>query len=217
MTRLLRPFQQRPLDRPYSKRKRRSEISLHALEKEKRRLRDQKLKEQKQNSKRQKKTKEVEVAEEEEEKQAADEETVAEQEEEADESSSSNNDNNTNTTASDTRLLPAELLAQAAADEKSIGKRSHLTAADFERMEKEEQEKAAERMNKKRKRDEHRVGEYTVKVINNRPRPAPTDAKILNFKKRSLQRKAIPRKDALLQKSQHKKNIGKAALQFHRR
>lgn len=117
----------------------------------------------------------------------------------------------------DSRLLPAELLAQAAAEDAKQPKRSHLTAADFERMEAEEEE--AEKKAKKRRiqANERRVGEYTVKVLNNRPRPAPTDTKILNFRDRLMHRKTIPRKDAMLSASKKNKRIGQAAYQFHRK
>lgn len=136
------------------------------------------------------------------------EEESEEEEEEEDEEENEDDDN---------RLLPAELLAQAAAEDAKQHKRSHLTAADFERMEAEEEE--AEKKAKKRRiqANERRVGEYTVKVLNNRPRPASTDTKILNFRDRLMHRKSIPRKDAMLSASKKNKRIGKAAYQFHRK
>ncbi|KAI7885199.1 hypothetical protein K492DRAFT_213488 [Lichtheimia hyalospora FSU 10163] len=164
-------------------------------EKERRRQRDQQLKLQKEASKRNKKK-----------------EVVQEESEEEQDNEDEDEDED------DNRLLPAELLAQAAAEDNLAKqhKRSHLTAADFERMEAE-----AEAENKAKKRriqaNERRVGEYTVKVLNNRPRPAPTDTKILNFRDRLMHRKSIPRKDAMLHSSQNKKRIGKAAYQFHRK
>ncbi|CAO3701421.1 unnamed protein product [Rhizopus microsporus] len=109
-------------------------------------------------------------------------------------------------------LLPEDLLAQAIAEEKEESKkRTHITADDFERMmaEEEEREKA-----KKRRMTVRRVGEYTVKVLNQRPKAEKKNKNLINLKKTKLHRKAVPRKDAVQNISSGRDG---AALVFRRK
>jgi hypothetical protein len=109
---------------------------LAAEEKEKRRLRDQRLKEQKQTSKKAAKSKE-------EEKGAIDKEVDQEA------------DNDTavpeaTKTGELPKLLPQDFLQQYAKEEKAEKKRMHLSAKDFEKMAEEEELKEQKQNSKKR-------------------------------------------------------------------
>ncbi|KAL0081472.1 hypothetical protein J3Q64DRAFT_1808928 [Phycomyces blakesleeanus] len=172
---------------------------LAQLKKEKRRQRDQILKEQKATSKRgikQKAVKKVAEKEKEEKEDEVNEDEAEEDEaEEADEA-----DEEAEETTSTKKLLPTDLLAQFAEEEKATRKRNHMSLEDFERLEEEEEEE--KRKTKKSKKTERRVGEYTVRVLNNRPRPQSVDAKILSFRNQKLNRKSTPRKDAVRNSSQ---------------
>lgn len=109
-------------------------------------------------------------------------------------------------------MLPEDLLAQAIAEEKEESKkRTHITADGFERMmaEEEEREKA-----KKRRMTVRRVGEYTVKVLNQRPKAEKKNKNLINLKKTKLHRKAVPRKDAVQNISSGRDG---AALVFRRK
>lgn len=104
------------------------------------------------------------------------------------------------------------MLAQAIAEEKEESKkRNHITADDFERMmaEEEERERA-----KKRRTAARRVGEYTVKVLNQRPKAEKKNKNLINLKKTKLHRKAVPRKDAVQNISSGRDG---AALVFRRK
>lgn len=104
------------------------------------------------------------------------------------------------------------MLAQAIAEEKEESKkRNHITADDFERMmaEEEERERA-----KKRRTAVRRVGEYTVKVLNQRPKAEKKNKNLINLKKTKLHRKAVPRKDAVQNISSGRDG---AALVFRRK
>lgn len=186
-----------------------------AQEKERRRQRDARLKEMKQGSKRQLKEQAQKLlesaAKSEEEEQAK--EQVKEGENEGSSTTEVEEENNKR------RLLPADLLAKAAEEEKEEvskkRKNQHLTAKDFERMAAEEA--AAEEAERKKKRlrkaaaQERQVGEYTVKVLNHRPRPQPVDKSILNFRDEHMSR--VSRKHAVLSYSQAKQ---KPASSFRR-
>jgi hypothetical protein len=104
-------------------------------------------------------------------------------------------------------------LAQAIAEEKEeINKRKHITAEDFERMLVEEEEK--ERSKKRKTSSERRVGEYSVKVLNQRPRAEKKNKKLINIKETKLHRKSVVRKDAVQNISSGRDG---AALVFRRK
>ncbi|KAI9033889.1 hypothetical protein CLU79DRAFT_726040 [Phycomyces nitens] len=168
---------------------------LARLEKEKRRQRDQQLKEQKASSKKGIKKVAKKVIEE------VEEEEEEEEEEETEDSGQAKN------------LLPADLLAQFAEEEKATRKRNHMTLEDFERMEEEEEEEETPKL-KRSKQTERQVGEYTVRVLNNRPRPQSVDKKILSFRDHKVNRKTTPRKDAVRNTSQGRQG---GALVFTRK
>ncbi|KAI7860882.1 hypothetical protein BDC45DRAFT_493035 [Circinella umbellata] len=173
-----------------------------AEEKDKRRQREQRLKEQKQGSKREQKRKHQDVKE-------GDEE---EEEEEDNETTELTEQDNAD-------FLPEELLVQAAEEEKT--KKSHLKAEDFERLlaevdnDTEQSEKDQRKKKRKTQMGVRQVGEYTVKVLSKRPRAPAVDQELKSFKdKHSLYKKDLPRKSALLQRSEG--IVGKAASQFRR-
>lgn len=115
-----------------------------------------------------------------------------------------------------TNLLPSDLLAQALVEEEEESKkRKHVTTEEFEKMIAEQE--AEERKNaKKRKGNKHGkvVGEYTVKVISNRPKLQKTDKDLLNRRKQIMNRRAIPRKEAVVNISSGRDG---AALVFRRK
>ncbi|CAO3702379.1 unnamed protein product [Rhizopus stolonifer] len=108
--------------------------------------------------------------------------------------------------------LPEDLLAQAIAEEKEeVNKRKHITTEEFEKMLEEEEKKKA---TKRRKVDSRKVGEYAVKVINQRPRAEKKNKTLINMKETKLHRKNVPRKDAIRNLSGSKEG---AALIFRRK
>ncbi|KAG2219699.1 hypothetical protein INT45_001871 [Circinella minor] len=170
-----------------------------AEEKDKRRQREQRLREQKQGSRREQKRKQQDVGE------------KGEEEEDNKMAELTEEDN--------AELLPEELLVQAAEEEKT--KKNHLKAEDLERLLVEvdndtEQSEKDQRKKRKTQTGVRQVGEYTVKVLSKRPRAPAVDQELKSFKdKHSLYKKDLPRKSALLQRSEG--IVGKAASQFRRR
>ncbi|KAI8097147.1 uncharacterized protein BX664DRAFT_356411 [Halteromyces radiatus] len=176
------------------------------IEKEKRRQRDLLLKEQKQTSKRGKKLEQQKLMEEQL-KQHSD-------EEEQDHSSSDSDEQ-------DSKRLPQEVLdaLNDEEDNETTGnKRTHLTMADFEQMEAEEQERLerklkAQRAKQKKAAQGRMVGEYTVKVLNNRPKVAKANAQLQSVRNQKLQRKSVQRTNAVIEGSA---NLSGGALIFRR-
>lgn len=104
-------------------------------------------------------------------------------------------------------------MAQAIAEEKEeINKRKHITAEDFERILAEEEEK--ERSKKRKTSNGRRVGEYSVKVLNQRPRAEKKNKRLINIKEAKLHRKSVVRKDAVQNISSGRDG---AALVFRRK
>jgi hypothetical protein len=113
---------------------------LAAEEKEKRRLRDQRLKDQKQTSKKVAKSKKETK------------ETVEEDEDEelADADNNDTAESEAPKTGELPKLLPQDFLQQYAKEEMAEKKRMHLSAKDFERMAEEEELKEQKQNSKKR-------------------------------------------------------------------
>ncbi|KAI8980377.1 hypothetical protein BDB01DRAFT_724982 [Pilobolus umbonatus] len=112
-------------------------------------------------------------------------------------------------------LLPDNLLMEAKLEEEQESKkRKHITEAEFDALlllqEEEEKKKSLKKRNIKAGRQ---VGEYTVKVINNRPKLSKPDPSILDFRNKHLHRSEIFRKDAVNNISQGRQG---AALTFKR-
>ncbi|KAI8582737.1 hypothetical protein K450DRAFT_226672 [Umbelopsis ramanniana AG] len=171
--------------------KREAQAKLAAEEKEKRRLRDQRLKEQKQTSKKATKSKKEEV------KDTIDEEAEADNDTAEPEAPK---------TGELPKLLPQDFLQQYAKEEKAEKKRMHLSAKDFERIAEEEELKEQKQNSKKRHLSQGRqVGEYTVKVLSKRPKPQPIDQSLVDFRNQHFSRVDIPRRDAVLNASQGRK------------
>jgi hypothetical protein len=175
---------------------------LAAAEKEKRRQRDQLLKEQKEGSKRQAKELEKKAKKEKLEKQYHEkmEKRKLKQQDIVDE------DN----------FLPTDLLQQALIEEQEESKkRKHVTAEEFERMLAEQEEEEKKRSKKRKSVKEGRnVGEYTVKVLNHRPKLQKTNKNILNMRNLHMHRSAVPRKEAVVNISSGRDG---AALVFNRK
>ncbi|ORX60615.1 hypothetical protein DM01DRAFT_1332741 [Hesseltinella vesiculosa] len=168
------------------------------ISKEKRRRRDQQLKEQKQGSKRERK----------EQKRKRQQSEDDEQDEHTSDESEQENDNG------ESKRLPQSLL-----DDFKSAPRTHLTAEDFEALQAEEEAKLASKLaarQKKRKMEDRgrMVGEYTVKVLNQRPKVARANHSLTNLKQTKLHRKAVHRENAVLGGSTGR--VGKAALVFQR-
>lgn len=115
----------------------------------------------------------------------------------------------------ESKRLPENLLQQALAEEEEDKKRKHVTEEDFERMlaEQEAEEKAKAKKRKTAGAGKQ-VGEYTVKVLNQRPKLQKADKNILHMRKQHLQRKAVPRKEAITNASSGRDG---AALVFRRK
>lgn len=113
-------------------------------------------------------------------------------------------------------LLPDDLLAQALIEEEEESKkRKHVTTEEFEKMI-AEQEAEENRNAKKRKSNKNgrNVGEYTVKVINNRPKLQKTDKNLAHTRKQHMHRAVVPRKEAVVNISSGRDG---AALVFRRK
>ncbi|KAJ2963782.1 hypothetical protein NQZ79_g1223 [Umbelopsis isabellina] len=178
------------------KAERQAKLKLAAEEKEKRRLKDQRLKEQKESSKKvTKKEKKQQVTNE-------DEEEDVVNEIKADEAATVESHESKQVP----KLLPQELLEQFSKEEKAEKKRIHLSAKDFERMAEEEEQKQKKQKSKKRNLTEGKqIGEYTVKVLSKRPKPQPIDQGLIDFRNQHFARAQIPRRDAVLNASQGRK------------
>lgn len=170
---------------------------LAAEEKEKRRQRDQHLKEQKENSKRQLKDLEKKAKSEKEAK-----EFLAREEKRK--------------LKPEPELLPQDLLAQALIEEEEESrKRKHVTTEEFEKMIAEQEAEEAKKSKKRKNTNNGRsVGEYTVKVINNRPKVEKTNKHLRNNRNAYLQRTTVPRKEAVVNISSGRDG---AALVFRRK
>ncbi|KAI8890569.1 hypothetical protein K501DRAFT_266015 [Backusella circina FSU 941] len=79
-------------------------------------------------------------------------------------------------------------------EKQEVKKRKHISEAEFEKIMLEEEQQ--EKKNKKRKNaDGRRVGEYTVKVISNRPNLQKAERNMTSFRNRHLNRKSVDRRD----------------------
>ncbi|KAG2179090.1 hypothetical protein INT43_001940 [Umbelopsis isabellina] len=176
---------------------RQAKLKLAAEEKEKRRLKDQRLKEQRESSKKvTKKEKKQKITIED------NDEEEARNEIEADEVTTVESHESKQVP----KLLPQELLEQFSKEEKAEKKRIHLSAKDFERMAEEEEQKQKKQKSKKRNLTEGKqIGEYTVKVLSKRPKPQPIDQGLIDFRNQHFARAQIPRRDAVLNASQGRK------------
>lgn len=174
-----------------------------AEEKEKRRLRDQVLKEQKEGSKRQ-----VKQIEKKSKKEQSDKEFLAREEKRKLAKETAVED--------EANLLPDDLLAQALIEEEEASrKRKHVSTEEFEKMI-AEQEAEEKKKSKKRKStiDGRSVGEYTVKVISNRPKLQKINKQLASNRKDHMHRKVVPRKEAVINISSGRDG---AALVFRRK
>ncbi|KAI8092400.1 uncharacterized protein B0P05DRAFT_526112 [Gilbertella persicaria] len=157
-----------------------------AAEKEKRRQKDLLLKTQKEGSKRQQKELEKKKANKEQEEQQK-----------------------------EPNLLPDDLLQQALQEQEEDKRKRHMTAEDFERMIAEQEEEEKERAKKRKTVHQGKqVGEYTVKVLNQRPRLQKANKVLLNARHQTLHRKSVPRKEAVVNISSGREG---AALVFRRK
>lgn len=170
------------------------------------------MKEQKQNSKRQRKE------ENERKRKRQEEEENAKDDDERDEQQQSDTDDKVADDDSQNRLLPLDLLVEASKENEATKKRVHLTAADFERLAAEEAEAEAKEKERKRKqriaKEGRQVGEYTVKVLNHRPRAEKVERKFQSFRDHILERQAVPRRAAIMVASEAQK--GRAGFKFRR-
>ncbi|KAI8969153.1 hypothetical protein BDF20DRAFT_839100 [Mycotypha africana] len=176
---------------------------LAAAEKEKRRLRDQFLKEQKQGSKRQQKELEKKAKREKLEKEYNEkmEKRKRRREEEEEEEGNDVDEAKDDVKDAESNFLPQELLNQALEEEKAeqIQNKKHISAEDFERIIAAEEEKEKERAKKRKAEEKGKVvGEYTVKVLNNRPKLQKASKRMINMRDMHLHRSAVPRKEAVV-------------------
>jgi hypothetical protein len=113
-------------------------------------------------------------------------------------------------------LLPTDLLQQALIEEEEESKkRKHVTTEEFEKLLAEQEEEEKKRSKKRKSIKEGRnVGEYTVKVLNHRPKLQKANKHILNMRKLHMNRSAVPRKDAVVNISSGRDG---AALVFNRK
>ncbi|KAI8646060.1 hypothetical protein BD408DRAFT_410599, partial [Parasitella parasitica] len=182
-----------------------------AAAKEKRRQREQFLKDQKEGSKRQ--LKEIEKKAKKEKLEKKYEEKMEKRRQREQEKLENGDDVEDDEGA---ELLPSDLLQQALLEEQEeeANKRRHVTTEEFERMIAEEEAEEKERAKKRKTTKEGRtVGEYTVKVLNNRPKLQKTNKNILNMRKIHMNRHNVPRKEAVVNISSGRDG---AALVFRR-
>ncbi|CEP17387.1 hypothetical protein [Parasitella parasitica] len=169
---------------------------LIAAAKEKRRQREQFLKEQKEGSKRQLKEMERKARKEKLEKEYKEKmEKRKQREQEKLENGDEDEENE------GVELLPSDLLQQALLEEQEdeANKRKHVTTEEFERIIAEQEAEERERAKKRKTTKEGRtVGEYTVKVLNNRPKLQKSNKNILNMRKVHMNRHSVPRKEAVV-------------------
>ncbi|KAI8341728.1 hypothetical protein BC941DRAFT_414337 [Chlamydoabsidia padenii] len=181
-------------------------LKLLKTEKEKRRQRDLQLKEQKQGSKREKKQQSVLPK-----KQQTTSSNNDDEEEEDDDEADNTDD----------KRLPQDVLEALndTKDETTSLKRTHLTMADFEAMQADQEAKLEQQLKEQRKKQKketqgRKVGEYTVKVLNNRPQVAKAGRCLQNMVKGKLNRKSVARQNAVIGGSASRLNGG--ALIFRR-
>ncbi|ORZ17815.1 hypothetical protein BCR42DRAFT_490508 [Absidia repens] len=179
-------------------------LIMAKADKEKRRQRDLQLKQQKQGSRRdlkkQQKQQEQPSA-----KSDSDSESDDEDDEQVEEGKS--------------QRLPQDILDTWVESTPVGSKRTHMTMADFEEVqaayEAQVEQQLAEQRKKQKKADRGRkVGEYTVKVLNQRPKVAKTGKNLRDMVNSKLHRKANERENAVLQRSAGR--FGSSALVFRR-
>jgi hypothetical protein len=102
--------------------------------------------------------------------------------------------------------LPQDVLAalnNEQDDTAAAPKRTHLTMADFEAMQADHEAELERQLNEQRKKQKkeaqgRKVGEYTVKVLNNRPQVAKAGKNLQYHIKDKLNRKSVVRQNAVI-------------------
>ncbi|CAO3598386.1 unnamed protein product [Absidia cylindrospora] len=189
-------------------------LKMVKADKEKRRLRDLQLKQQKQGSRR-----DLKKQQQKEKQPSANSDSDAEfesddgEEEEEEEEEEGDDDKGNN------QRLPQDVLDAWTESTPAGSKRTHMTMADFEAVqaayEAQVERQLAEQRNKQKKADRGRkVGEYTVKVLNQRPKVPKTGKCLRDMVNSKLHRKSNERENAVLQRSAGR--FGSSALVFRR-